>query len=110
MSRLDSTFDAVIANGGTVSDVLDMVGHTLCGIFIPAAFTGVALTFQASPTATGTFVSVRDGAGAALTVTVAAGQYIPIDPKNFHGLRYLKIVSGSAEGAARTLTVAGKLF
>lgn len=110
MPVLDTTFVATIANGQTTSPQVDMMEHVLCGIFLPAAFTGTALTFLASDVTGGTFVSVRDGDGAAITKTVAAGQYAPVDPADFAGIRFLKVVSNAAEGGARTLKLAGRLL
>lgn len=101
-----------ILNGQTVSAGLDTGGFTLCGVFIPAAFTGVALTFEACPTAIdGTFVPVVNTlSGVPLSYTVAPGQYLAVDPKDFQGIRFLKLVSGASEGADRTLTLALKGF
>lgn len=100
---------ATIANGQTKSGAIDLDFATLCGIFLPAAFTGTALTFEASATETGTFVPVVDGAGASVSKTVAQGQYVYLDPAIFAGLRFIKVVSGSSEGAARSLTLATRI-
>lgn len=106
----DSTFTATIANGQTASGAVDMNTHALCGMFIPSSFTGTTITFQTALTLAGTYVSVRDGAGSALSKTVAQGQYIPLDPADFAGIRFLKIVSGSAEGGERVVTLVGRLL
>lgn len=105
-----------IANGATVSAAVDLGGHMLCGIQMPAAFTGTTISFQASTTppdysrdASGpapTFVPVHDAAGAAVTYTVGASRYVAFDPAIFSGIRQLKIVSSLTELAARTLIVA----
>ena len=107
-SLIVSDATATIAASGTTSAEIDLSGATLCGIYIPASFTGTSIAFQASSTSGGTFVSVRDGAGSALSKTVAAGQYIKLDPADFAGVRFLKIVSGSTEGAERILTLAAR--
>lgn len=99
----------VIASGQTASDVIKTNGMSLCGIKIPAAFTGTALSFQMSDSEAGTFVPVKTAVGGtALSYTVAPGQYNAIDPKYFQGIQFLKIVSGTAEGAARTLQISLK--
>lgn len=95
---------ATIAASGTTSNAVDLNGRTLCGIFVPAAFTGTALTFLASPDGS-TYVAVKDGAGNSVSLTVAQGQYIPVDATKLRGVRFLKIVSGSTEGAERVLTL-----
>lgn len=100
------TVTATIANGTTTSTEIDLTKTDIVGIYIPAAFTGTAITFTSAFTSGGTFGSVRDGAGAALSLTVAQGQFVKVSPADFIGILYLKIVSGSTEGAARELRVA----
>jgi hypothetical protein len=101
--RNDAT--AAIASGQTVSGAIDLKGLSLVGVHLPASFTGTTLTFQAAETLAGSFGAVyKDGAD--LSVAVAAGKYVVLNPADFAGVRFLKVVSGSAEGAARTLTLA----
>jgi hypothetical protein len=97
---------ATIANGATVSGGVDLRGSTLCGLFLPAEFDGTAVTFQACATEGGTFVPVQDGAGAAVSKTVAASQYVPLDPATFAGIQFLKVVAGTAQTGASVLTLA----
>lgn len=97
-----------IANGQTKSAAIPTGGKTLCGIILPAAFTGVALTFEASSAVDGTFVPVKKADGSSLSYTVAQGTFVAIDPKDFYGIAFLKLVSGSAEGGARTVLCALK--
>lgn len=101
-----ANFTATIANGQTESSTVQLGSFRLAGVFIPAAFTGVALTFRGSYDGTN-FFPVHTAAGAALSVTVAAGRYVILNPDDFLGLRYIRFVSGSAEGALRTLQAAG---
>lgn len=97
--------DITIASSAQESSQLDTGGLTLCGIFLPAAFTGTALTFEGCPDSGGTFVAVKSTtSGTTLSYTVAQGTYCALDPKDFQGLRFIKIKSGSSEGASRTLT------
>lgn len=103
-----SHFEAVIPNAGTTTPEVDLLGLTLRGVYTPTALTGTAFTFLASQTSGGTFVAVRNEDGSAYTLTVAASRYTRVNPQVFEGLRFLKIVSGSAEGAARTLGLAAR--
>lgn len=103
-----SAFTTTIANGATESAAINLRDFTLCGIFLPAAFTGASVTFLAASTLAGTYVEVQDGDGAAISRTVAASKFIPIDPVDFLGVKFLKIKSASAEAALRTLTVMGR--
>lgn len=100
--QLNPSVSAVIANGAQLSGAIPTGGFALEGIFVPSSFTGVALTFQASTTLGGTYVDVYNSAGQ-VSYTAAPSRYIAIDAKDFQGIAFLKIKSGSAEGAARTL-------
>lgn len=97
----------IIANTATETNAIATSGLSLVGILMPAAFTGTALTFEACATVDGTYVPVYNSAGA-VSYTVAASQYIAIDPKDFYGIMFLKIKSGSTEAAARTLVCSMK--
>jgi len=96
---------ATFASGATTATELDLGGTMIVGIQLPATFTGTALTFSAATTSGGTSQLVKDGAGNSISKTVAQGQYIAIDPTLFKGIRFVKIISGSTEAAARTATV-----
>jgi hypothetical protein len=97
--------DVTIAASGQASGSLALDGFTLCGLYMPAAFTGTTLTFQAE-NGKGTFLTIADGAGSDVSKTVAASKYIKLDPSDFAGVNYLKIVSGSIESADRVITLA----
>lgn len=94
-----------IANGQTVSGAADLDGCHLFAIQTPAALTGVAFTFQVADTLAGTYAALYDDAGVAVSVTVAASRVIYLDPTIFAGFQFVKVVSGSAEGASRVITL-----
>ena len=94
---------------GTTSDVITTGGLSLVGIKLPATFTGTTLTFLMCDTVGGTYVSVNNSSGP-VSYTVAQNKYYAIDPKDFHGIQFLKIVSGSSEASARTIICALKGF
>jgi hypothetical protein len=96
--------DVTIANGAQTSSEANLGNAELVGIHLPAAFTGVALTFTAAKTPGGTFQGVYNSTGQ-VSYTVAQGRYYAINPQDFRGVENLKIVSGSAEAAARTVTL-----
>ena len=99
-----------IASGQQVSSIIKCGGFTLCGILLPAAFTGVALTFLASVDGVN-FFSVQYGyTGTLLSYVVAQGQYVAINPVDFYGINYLQVKSGSSEAALRTLYASLKGF
>lgn len=99
---------ATIANGQAASAPIDLYGVALVGISLPAAFTGVTLTFQVSVDNGQTYQPLYKADGTAYSVTVAAGRYVQIPPYDFAGIRFLKIVSGSNEAADRALTLVGR--
>lgn len=101
----------VIANGAQESAAINCGGLTFCGVFLPEAFTGTSISFETSFDLGTTWVPVKSTtAGTTLSYTVAQGTYCAIDPKDFQGINFLKIKSGSAEAAQRTLICALKGF
>lgn len=98
-------FAAVIAAAGTTSAAILLYGLRAVGIFIPSAFTGTTITFTVSSDGV-TYVPLYDSAGTQVSITVSTSRYIYFDPVIFAGIAYLKVVSGSTEGTARTLTIA----
>jgi len=97
--------DAIIANGQAISSPVDVAGTTLAGIYMPAAFTGTSLTFQASKTIDGTYQTIFR-LGADFSVAVAPGKFVALNPSDFAGAQFIKIVSSANEAASRTLSLA----
>lgn len=98
---------ATIASGGTTSGAIEVPNGQPVGLFLPSALTGTAMTFTAASSENGSFIAVQAVDGASVySVTVAASKYVPLDPRVFAGLQYIKLVSGSAEGADRSIVVA----
>lgn len=97
--------ELTIETGQTESGALDCRGGTLCGVYIPSGFTGTSFTIFAAPDAAN-FVQVKDGSGADLTFNCGPDEFVPIDPASTAGMKDIKIVSGSAEAAERTLVLA----
>lgn len=94
---------ATIASGQTVSGAVYLGDKLPVAVRMPASFTGASITFQGSPDGV-TYQAINLG-GAAYAESVAASKDVQLDPSVFVGYRYLKIVSASAEGAERSLTV-----
>jgi hypothetical protein len=95
---------AVIANGGTASAEVDLGEFLLVGVSTPT-LTGTALSFTVATATGGTFKALEKDDGNAYSLTVESNKYYPVNPDHFRGVRFLKAVSGSAEGAERTLTL-----
>jgi hypothetical protein len=96
-----------IASGQTTSGAVDLAGYVLVGIRLPSSFTGTALKISESATFGGTYQNVYlPSTSADLSLTVAQGKSIPIEvPANLLPWRFIKIISGSAEAADRTITL-----
>jgi hypothetical protein len=99
---------ATIAISTTTSSAINLAGFDLCGIQMPAAFTGATISFLASVDGT-TYQALHNTvAGTLLSYTVTQGTFVAINPVDFYGVNYFKIVSASSEIAARTLLCAVK--
>jgi hypothetical protein len=99
-----------IANGQTVSTAADISEKIVTGIEMPAAFTGTALTFQVASDSAGTFQILTKIDGTNYSVTVAAAKNVNIPALDLAGWRFVKIVSGSAEGADRVINLMCRTF
>jgi hypothetical protein len=86
---------AAIANGAALSPAVPLGEKTLVGIVMPAVWTTAAITFQVSVD-DATFNELYDGAGNAISITAAAGQFIPIDPAKWRGVTSVKARSGTS--------------
>ena len=93
---------AVIAISTTTSAALATGGASLVGCQLPAAFTGTSISFTVATSLGGTYQELDNSSGK-VSYTVAAGKYIVINPVDFYGVQYFKIVSNSSEAAARSL-------
>lgn len=104
-----TTVIATIANGQTVSGAVDMGDLTACSLETPGELTGTTISFQHSRD-NATFLPVYDEAGALVTVVVDVSQSVSLGNVIQHllGKRYLKLVSGSAEGGERSIVIVGR--
>ena len=106
MSSVTNIGTVTIANGQTESSYIETSSKQPIAIHLPAAFTGTAITFKVASTFNGTYKSVTDKDGAALTLVVAADTVVQILPVDGVVLTpFLKLVSGSAEGDERVIEV-----
>lgn len=93
-----------IASSGTTSTAFTFQQNRIpLAILTPASLTGTAFTFEASIDGTN-FYDLYNGA-TEYSVTVAASRYIALNPDVFQAVKYLRIVSGSSEAAARDIYV-----
>lgn len=96
-----------IANGATTSDAVQGGDVTGYGLQLPAAFTGTTISFTVSADGGTTYQALYDITNTLVSMTVAQGRSYDL-PVELTSWKSWKIVSGSSEGAARTLWISGK--
>lgn len=113
MSGLVFPEKVLVANGATTSSAVRLNGNRLVGIALPSAITSTTATFElAFPSdigggdVAGTWKRAVSTAGVAMSITFVANDYVVIDPSALSGATWVRLVMGSAEGAAREITVA----
>ncbi len=104
-----SLANAHIANGASLSDVVDCASGRLARIDMPASWDAAVLTFQASEDGA-QFYDLHKADGAEYAVTAAANQAVLIESADFVSVRYLKVRSGTSgspvnQTGARTLNI-----
>lgn len=95
--------DATIAISSTTTGAIDLGGTSLVGLQLPASLDATSLSFTVATAIDGTYQTLIESSGSALSATVSAGKYLIVDPADFAGIRYMKIVSNATESAARTI-------
>ena len=96
--------NVTIASSGTTSTSVTMQANRVpMAIVLPAAFTGTALTFQASFD-DATYNPIYDEA-TQYSINVGTSRHIALKRQAMEGVKYFKIVSGTAETAQRTILV-----
>jgi hypothetical protein len=100
-----------VSVSGTTSQWVDTQGAginglvALCGLVTPAEITSTSLAFEYSEDGANA-LALYDSAGAAVAVTVAASQYVQLDPAKYACIpRYFRIKAGTSEGSARLIKV-----
>jgi hypothetical protein len=93
---------ATIPISTTTSNAISTNGMSLVGCQLPATMTGTSISFTVATTLAGTYQEL-DNASGKVTYTIAGGKFIAINPVDFYGVQFFKIVSGSSEAAARSL-------
>jgi hypothetical protein len=102
---------ATIASGQALSAPVNLGAKTLVGIAMPISWDTANLSFQVSVDGGTTWLEFSDGS--LVSRTVAAGQFLSLDPSLFAGVNAIKVRSGSAasplnQSADRVLGLAVK--
>lgn len=100
----NATLTATIPISTTTSGTVPIVGVGIGGFVTPAALTGTAFTFLVSADGS-TFVGLYDQTNTRISVTVAASRAYSLPANWFAPWRYVQIVSGSTEVAARDIVL-----
>ena len=102
--------EVVIANGATTSNAVDLLGTSLGALITDAALNGTSFTFLASNDKDVGYLPIhRLVDGAILTAVVGTSRYNPTNPTDFAFVRFLRIVSGTAQsGAATTIKLVNR--
>lgn len=102
--NLRLTDTVVIANGGTISTSLTLENNRIpLAIITPSALTGTAFTFNVSNDGS-TFTPLYYES-TAYSITTSTSRHHALNRAAFEGVKFLQVVSGTAEGAARTIKV-----
>ena len=107
---LNFDLQAVIADGASTSGAVDLMGTSILAFITDAALDGTAFTFLACDELSGTYLPIhRLVDGSILTAIVGTSRYSPTNPADFASVRFLKIVSGTAQsGAATTIKLVNR--
>lgn len=115
MTIIDGQFPVVeeglVANinaNASASQLVDLKGFTLLGIYVPNNFQGTNVTFKCALNKDDTPSVMKDSGGVAVNAVVSAGDYVSLDPVTFAGVRFLQLVSGSTETAARAIKLSAR--
>lgn len=100
---------ATITSGTALSAGIPLGDGVLTGIAMPAGWDAAVMTFQVSADGGATYVEMQ-GVSAVVSYTVAASQYIAIDPALWRGINMIKARSGTSgsavnQSADRVLTL-----
>jgi hypothetical protein len=108
MQLRESIRTATIAINGQTSNAIPLRGRMVVGMRIPSAFTGTTITFTASEVYDGTYAAVYDSDNNQVSVAVGVSRFIGLNGAEADAVSaapFVKLVSGSAEAAAREVEV-----
>lgn len=94
-----------IADGATTSEEILLPGD-LVGIVTDSGMNAGDITFTSSLTSGGTFISVKDAADAAITITGGSPSiWYTLAKGGIRGLGYLKVVSATSQTGDTVVTL-----
>lgn len=102
----NTVYPVTIPNGAaTPAAGVDIQGGEVVAVRTPATLTSTKISFIAANALAGTYLPVykEDGTLYEVTVVTNAARSTRVDPAVLRGLRFVKPVMGSNEGAQRSL-------
>lgn len=97
--------EVTIAASGTNSTVFNSDGYLLAGFVVPASMTSTAITVQVSLDGSTFFTPKFESVAIpAVTITSSASAEL-VDVSKYAAFQFFRLVAGSSEAAARTLTM-----
>lgn len=93
--RYDSI--ALIQDGETLSNAIDLHGTSLVGLSVPAGFSGSQLSIYSAISFDGTYRVVKNINGTAATMTCVADEHIALVPFDLASVRYVKVLSNVSQ-------------
>jgi len=95
-----------IASAGTVSTTLTLENNRVpLAVITPSAMTGSTLTFQASDDGSTFYPLFNEGSSYSISISTSIARHYGLARQPMEGVKYFQVVSGSAEGASRTIKV-----
>lgn len=102
---------ATILNGAALSSEINLVGATLCGLIMPAAWDAASIGFKAASASGGTFVPLYNASGILVSVTVSTSRFVILNAADFAAMQFFKLWSQNGAGtdtnqtADRSITI-----
>ncbi len=101
--------EAVIADGQTSSNAVDLLGTSVLGFITDAGLDGTAFTFTACDTQDGTYLPLRRMVdGNTVAAVLGASGYYATNPADFASVRFLKIVAATSQTGATTIKIVNR--
>lgn len=105
MAKGLSVTTVTIANGATTSTAYTLPANKrLVAIQTPSALTSTAITFEQSSDDGVTYQPVYNESSA-YSITTSTSRYHRVNGEVFDGVRVVRLIGGSTEGGARTITL-----
>lgn len=97
-----------IANGSNVTEEIDLRGHLLVGVELPADFTSSTFTLEIRTENSTQWSPVYDKDGNIYTVSVSAATFVALPAGDVAALKRFRLKLSDAEAAERTVKLVSR--